>query len=321
MGQVPPLTSNIAFPGTGQHIRIPTFVVSGRIHKGHRVYLPDGWSAGSNFKLVVVVPGQGATPTSMANNVLDTFIAAIGAAQITQCVIVFLRISDPRDMLDSWGLNCADGFDHETMVNDVISWAASYAKASSYVGQRVMVGFSEGGHITCRYRAKYGASRFAAYAVLGAPRLDADLGGAANSYTAFSTPEKQKLFNNSAAACQAAAPFASIAGTGLFNTLGANAGGLGSAPLLMVESDPGDAVTAASMSNAVDTRLPAVPVTFTSVNVDNAGFTPGHNPSDYFDAWFAEATNNLSWLWSQMSSPPAGNLSAWHGARGVSLLQ
>lgn len=108
--------------------------------------------------------------------------------------------------------------------------------------------------------------------------------------------------NNSAApsvgsaACQAQSPFASTAGTGLFNTLGANAGGLGAAPLLMLESDPADTTAASSMNNAINTRLGAASVSFTTVNLDNAGHTPTHALNLYMAAWVAEATNHLGWM-------------------------
>jgi hypothetical protein len=145
-------------------------------------------------------------------------------------------------------------------------------------------------------RAKYGISHAACYVVMGAPRLDADLGGAAATYTSFSAAEKTKLFGDSSAVLQAQSPFSSTAGTGLFNVKGSTAGGLGSAPLLMIESDPGDTTATASMNNAINTRLPGIPVTFTTINVDNASFTPTHNLGQYMAAWTAEATNNLSWI-------------------------
>lgn len=300
----------LSAPGDASVIAIPDFAgaFSGHRHTGHLIGLPDGFTIGGStynynqstslLPTIVMRGGQGSTATTTANNTWPTFKSAMTSGQLPACIVVFPNLIDPDDSVEGWGMDCADGsFPLEKMMRyDLALWLQQHTRAHGTISQLAECGFSKGAFEVLRMRAKYGASHAACYVVMAGPRLDADLGGAAQTYNSFSAAEKAKIFGSSSALCQAQSPFSSTAGTGLFNTLGANAGGLGSAPLLMIESDPGDATASASMNNAINTRLPAVPVTFTTINVDNAGFTPTHNIAQYFAAWVAEGTNNLSWI-------------------------
>jgi S-formylglutathione hydrolase FrmB len=286
---------------------IPDFVgpVTGHLHRGHLLWLPPNEV---NAPVIYMMSGQGATPTTTVTNTLTRFQTAITAGHLPRCGIVFPNTRDPDDSIEGWGMDSADGsYPLETMLRlDLPAYLAKYTRLAKGPKQRAMVGFSKGGFETLRMRAKWGASAFAVYVVVDSPRLDADLGGAAQTYGSFTAAEKLKLFGNNDAApsvgsakLQAESPCSTTAATGLFNVLGANAGGLGAAPLLMLESDPGGgspATQAASMNNMINTRLPALSVTFTTANLDNATFTPNHNLAECFDAWNGEATNNMSWI-------------------------
>lgn len=259
--------------------------VSGELHTGHGIYFPT-LAAG---KVYVFESGTTSTPTLAFNGVNATMKAAMTAGDIPWGAIVYLNKNDPDDAIESWGVNAADGsFDYEDMavldLPTIVEQATGFAMTAA---NTCCFGFSEGGYITLRKRAKYGAAHAAVYVVLDGPRLDADLGGAANSYGSWSASEKTKLWSNSSAIMQAQSPFASIALTGLFNVLGANAGGLGAAPLLMLKSSPGGgapATNAASMNNAA-TQLTAAGVTYSEKNLDDAGATPSHVLSQFMTTW------------------------------------
>lgn len=299
-------------PGDSSAIVIPDFIGAhtGHRHTGHRIWLPDALTiSGSNhaydsktaYPVLFMMGGQGATPATTVTNTLAAWKTAIQALRLPPVIIVFPNTTDPDDSIEGWGMNAADGsFPLEDMLRlDLTTYLGARTRGWNAKERRAMVGFSKGGYETLRFRAKFGISFAAAYVVIDSPRLDADLGGTAQTYAAFSSNEKLKLFGNNgaapsagSAACQAAAPCSTTAGTGLFNTLGNNAGGLGAAPLFMIESDPGGgapATQAASMNNMINTRLGALSVTFTTTNLDNATFTPSHNLQQCIDAWNGEA--------------------------------
>lgn len=309
-------TPELQPPGDSSVQTIPDFygAITGHRHTGHLIWLPDAFTySGSTFsyKSRASYPtiywhgGTGSTPTSTSTATLSTFKAAMTAGQLPPCIIVFLNGIDPDDSVEGWAIDAYDGsYPLETMLRyDLPSWMSANTRAANGPNMRARAGFSKGGFEVLRFRAKFGASDAAAFVVIDAPRLDADLGGAAGTYSSFNAPstgvQQAKLFNSNSANLQFESPFASTAGTGLFNRLGANAGGLGSAPLLMLESDPGGAspaTNAAAMNNAINTRLGAAGVTFTTANLDNAGFTPSHNLGQMMAAWTAEATNHLGWI-------------------------
>jgi hypothetical protein len=298
--------------GDGNAQVLPDFVGERSNHRntGHRVYLPDNITiSGSNYRytqateypIIMMCHGAGSTPTSTETNTLSTFKTAMTNGDIPPCIIVYPNQSDPDDgsAIDCYGQNCADGsFPLEDILRyDLWIHLAKRVRCVNSAARRVMCGFSMGGFATLRMRAKFGSSGFAAYCVFGAPRLDNDLGGADFAYTnSYNSNEKAKIFSNDVANCRANSPFSSSSSSGLFNLLGNNAGGLGSAPLLMMKSDPGDSTTTNSMNNAINTRLPGASVSFDSGNLDNATFTPTHNLGQYFTAWAAETTLGPGWI-------------------------
>jgi hypothetical protein len=284
---------------------VSTFVgeTSGETHTGHLIYFPPNAT-----KLYIFESGTTSTPTLASAGVNATMKAAMVAGDIPWGAIIYLEKRDlGGDSLESWGVNAYDGsFDYEDMsVFDVPTQVESLTGIDCSPENICCFGFSEGGFITARKRAKFGASHAAVYVVLDAPRLDADLGGAANAYNSFTAGEKTKLWADSSANLQHECPFASIALTGIFNRLGADANGLGAAPLLMIKSSPGGgspATNASSMNNAA-TKLGLLGVDFSEVNLDDAGATPSHVLSQFMTAWAAQTTADangdvmdISWI-------------------------
>lgn len=295
-------------PGDSTVQTIPDFTGSntGHLHTGHLIWLPDAltidghtWSytEQASYPVIYVFCGQGATPTTMASNTLAQWKTGMTNAQIPPCIIVYPNTED-SDGEEGWGMNSADGsYPLETMMTvDLPAYIEAHTRAASGAANRVVSGFSKGGYEALRLRAKLGAGFAAAYVVAGAPRLDADFPTAAATYANWTAAEKAKLFNNDSAISQAQSPVAHTALTGLFNVYGNNAGGAGAAPLLMLESDPGDTTASNSMNNMINTRLAAVSVSFDTVNLDDATHTPTHSPSLYWTSWVEQATTNMSWI-------------------------
>jgi hypothetical protein len=314
--RTPPFQLEPPGNSTAQTIANFTGSNSGHLHSGHMIWLPDAFTVSgstwnyeehSEYPVIIMRGGTGSTPTSTFSSTLATFKAAMTAGTIVPSIIVSPSLIDPADEIEGWGMNCADGsFPLEDMMRlDLPAFLRNHTRAAATPATIVEIGFSKGGFEVLRMRAKFGSSHAAAFIVIDAPRLDADLGGAAASYATFTSngtggagAQQAKLFGSNSAVCQAQSPFATTAGTGLFNVLGANAGGLGAAPLLMLRADPGGgspATNAAAMNNAA-TRLTNASVTFTNVNLDNAGHTPSHNLGQFMAAWAAETTNGLAWI-------------------------
>jgi len=301
---------------------IPDFygAITGHRHTGHLIWLPDAITVGGStwsyrsrtaYPLIYWRPGQGATPTQSATGTLATFKAAMTAGLLPPCAIVYLNTTDPDDSVEGWGMDAANGsYPLEAMVlHDIPAWLRANTRVPATPAWTAACGFSKGGFETMRMRAKWGAYHAACYVVVGAPRLDADLGGAAAAYNTFSAAEKTKLFADTSALCQAQCPLSTTAGTGLFNVHGTNAGGRGTAPLLLIESDDGagadgDTTTRNSMNNA-QTRLTTLTVTYSSTNVygNAVAGDPDHILSEYAAAWAAEVdadangwTMDLRWI-------------------------
>lgn len=313
VGTAPPF--QLAPPGdsSAQVIANFTGASTGHLHTLHQVWLPDqvtydgatwSYTDAASYPVIFCMPGQGATPSTMVTNTLPTFKTAIGNGQLPPCIIVYPNTTDPDDSIEGWAMNSEnDTYPLEDMLRlDLTAYIEQHTRAKTGAANRVMTGFSKGGFETCRMRAKWGSAAFAAYVVAGAPRLDADLGGAGAAYSNYTQngtlgagAQQAKLFSSLVANCQSKSPISSSAGTGIFNVKGNNPDGLGAAPLLMLRSSPGDTTTQNSMNNA-ETQMTALSITRTAVNLDNASFTPTHNPSQYWAAWIAEAVNNLGWI-------------------------
>ena len=264
------------------------------------VPMPDGstwrYSFKANYPVLRFRGGAASTPQGNENDTLPTIKAAITAGQIPPCIAIYPDMRDPAPYAgtaETWGMNCANGtYPYEDVIQyDMPELLRARCRTLARPEDFADVGFSAGGMQVLRSRAKFDTKGAKVHVVLGAPRLDADLGGAGAAYNNWTAAEKTKIFNDSQQWCQRQIPISSSAGIGLFNTVGA-----GIAPLLMLESDPGDATAANSMNNAINTRLPALSVAFTTVNLDNAGHTPTHNLALYMAAWVAEETNHLGWM-------------------------
>jgi len=298
-------------PGDSSVQSVPPFLgqVTGHLHYGELAWLPDNitvdgrtWSYTDrpSYPWMMFQSGQGAFPATTSAATIPLIKAAITAGQIPPMIVFYTYTYDenvlPAPGIEGWGCNTVDGsFPLESMlVDDLPLWLPQHTRASASRGQRGLMGFSKGGFETLRLRAKYGISKFACYATLGAPRLDADFNTPASTYAFFTAAEQAAIFGSNTAVCQAVSPFASSSLAGLFNVLGGNAGGLGSAPLYMLKST-GDTTTNASMTNAI-TLLTNASVSFDTVDL----VTPIHNVGQYFTSWQAlSGLQNLSWLAAQ----------------------
>jgi hypothetical protein len=303
-------------PGDSSAQTVADFTGSntGHLHTGHLIWLPDqvtydgaNWSYtdGDGYPVIYMHGGQGATPTTTANNTLPTFKNAIGNGQLPPCIIVFPNTED-SDGEEGWGMNAADGsFPLENMLRyDLPAYLIAHTRAAGTAAKSARVGFSKGCFETLRFRAKFDGADCGVYVCMGGPRLDADFPTPAATYTSFTAAEKTKLFGDSTAVLQTQSPIAHTAGTGLFNVYGA-----GTAPLLMLESDDGagadgDTTTRNSMNNAI-TQLGTLTVPFSTANLwqDAVAGDPDHVASEYMVAWLAQsetdgtgAEMDLSWI-------------------------
>ncbi len=283
--------------------------VTGHLHYGELIWLPDNITVnGSTFRYADQVSypwmmfqsGQDAFPTTTSAATIPSIKAAITAGQIPPMIVIYSYTYDenvlPAPGLQAWGCNTVDGsFPLEDMLTqDVLQWMPQHTKARDTVGQRGLMGFSKGGFETLHMRAKFGISKWACYVTLGAPRLDCDFPTVAARYADWNAAQKTAIFGDNSVICQKQCPFASIDNVGIFNVLGGNAGGLGSAPLYMIKST-GDTTTASSMTNAIS-KLTAAGIAFDTVDL----VTPTHNVGEYFVAWQAlSGGQNLSWIANQ----------------------
>lgn len=281
---------------------------TGYIISRWRVWLPDGvampdgsawrYSNKAEYPVLSVHGGQGSTPSSTETNVLPTVKLAITAGQIPPCIVVMPDMRDPAPFAgttETWGMNCGDGsYQYEDIIRyDLPEILRRTTRTRAQPARTAAFGFSGGAFQVLRRRMKFNGADAAVYVVADGPRLDADLGGAGAAYNNWTATERAKIFAGNQKYCQNQCPFSSTDGVGLFNTFGA-----GAAPLLMLRSDPGGgapATQANSMNNAI-TRLTNGGIAFTSLNLDNAGFTPSHVLSQFMDAWIAEAVNHLGWM-------------------------
>lgn len=298
-------------PGDSSIQSVPSFLgeVTGHLQYGNLIWLPDNitvngsaWSyyQQASYPWMMFQSGQDAFPTTTSAATIPLIKAAITAGQIPPMIVLYSYTYDenvlPAPGLQAWGCNTVDGgFPLETMLtDDLLRWIPQHTRARDTVGQRALCGFSKGGFETLHMRAKFGISKFACYVTMGAPRLDADFNTLAATYAFFSAGEQAAIFGSNTAVCQKQSPFASISGAGLFNVLGGNAGGLGSAPLYMIKST-GDTTTFNSMTNGI-TQLTNNGIAFDTVDL----VTPTHNVGQYFTSWQAlSGGQNLSWIASQ----------------------
>lgn len=279
-GRTPP------FPDDNTVQTLPNWTgdTSGELNSGHMMYYPLLAS-----KLYIFNSGTASTPAIVSATVNPFMKSAMQAGTIPWGIVVYPNKNDPDDNIESWGVNAYDGsFKNEDMVvYDIPAKIREWTGLALLAEDTCCMGFSEGGFITLRYRAKFGTDFAGVFIVMDGPRLDADLGGAANSYSSWNAAEKTKLWADSSANMQHESPLSSIGLDGIFNRLG-----VGTGALLMIKSSPGGsspATNASSMNNA-STKMTALGVPFSEVNIDNAAFTPSHNLSQQFTAWAAETT-------------------------------
>jgi hypothetical protein len=278
---------------------------SGEVNTGHLVYYPPGAT-----KVYIWESGTGSDPTTIAGHVVPFFKAAMIAGEIPWGIVVFPNKDDPFpasiNAVEAWGVDAADGsFNYEQMtVFDLPAKVEALTGIEATDPENVArLGFSEGGFITLRICGKYGAAAAAVYAVLDGARLNADIAGAGSTMTFWHVDERAKLWNNDTATLQQQSPFASVAGTGLFNTFVTR--GVTWAPLLMIRSSPGGGSPPTNSSAMIDAeaQLNALAYVHSNVNLDNGPYTPSHSLPQQLTAWEDEATAdangdvmNFTWI-------------------------
>lgn len=311
------MTEQLTPPGDGSAQVIPDFTgeTTQKVHKGHRIWLPDqvqmpaaptpwmtarGIAGGATLqysqvgscKLLVANHGIGndraTNVSSMATGCLQQIKTAITAGQIDPLVVVFPQGMDPDDPgnVDLWGNNAADGsYPFETMlVQELIPRVPLMTVAEAGPANCAMLGFSRGGMVTACMRAIYDVALCAAYAVMGAPRTVGDFPNKLQYFNNFAADEKLKCFGNEQAACVARSAITSD-GLGLFDQHGA-----GTAPLRLVKSSA-DLITIPPM-NQLHTRLTASGIAHAFVDVGTAL----HSVRAYFNA---DAGATLAWIRQQ----------------------